>query len=103
MQRNEPNDSTILARPVCLFACVSDASFPYARSSLPHPQTGPPDSNQPSHITVLARPVCPFVCVSDVNVYVGIVEGAPASPYAYSSPTLRFPDERTPIEAKFRS
>ena len=30
---------------------------------------------------------------------VGVVECAPASPYAYSSPPHRFPDERTPIEA----
>ena len=32
-------------------------------------------------------------------VYVGVVDCAPASPYAYSSSTHRFPDERTHIEA----
>jgi hypothetical protein len=32
-------------------------------------------------------------------VYVYVVDCAPASPYAYSSSTHRFPDERTPIEA----
>jgi hypothetical protein len=32
-------------------------------------------------------------------VYPYVVECAPASPYAYSSSTHRFPDERTPIEA----
>ena len=34
-----------------------------------------------------------------LTVCVGVVECAPASPYAYSSPSHRFPDERTPIEA----
>ena len=34
-----------------------------------------------------------------LTVYVGVVECASASPYAYSSSTHRFPDERTPIEA----
>ena len=32
-------------------------------------------------------------------VYAYVVDCAPASPYAYSSSTHRFPDERTPIEA----
>jgi hypothetical protein len=32
-------------------------------------------------------------------VYAYVVDCAPASPYAYSSGTHRFPDERTPIEA----
>ena len=31
--------------------------------------------------------------------YAYVVDCAPASPYAYSSSTHRFPDERTPIEA----
>ena len=34
-----------------------------------------------------------------LTVCVGVVECAPASPYAYSSPSHRFPDERTIIEA----
>ena len=34
-----------------------------------------------------------------LTVCVGVVECASASPYAYSSPSHRFPDERTPIEA----
>jgi hypothetical protein len=38
--------------------------------------------------------------LSLLNVYVGVVECATASPYTYSSFTHRFPDERTPIEAK---
>ena len=33
-QRNQPSHSTVLARPVCLFVCVS-ASFPCARPLLP--------------------------------------------------------------------
>jgi hypothetical protein len=138
-QRNQPSHSTVLARPVCLFVCVSAAFFSCARSLL----TG--QRNQPSHSTVLARPVCPFVCVraasfpcrfldlglnfllasayctrahtlsldsfcrpaagkssiqaglSSLCVYAYVVDCAPASPYAYSSSTHRFPDERTPI------
>ena len=79
-QRNQPSHSTVLARPVCLFVCVS-ASFPCARPLLPSSARSAGQRNQPSHSTVLARPVCLFVCVS-----------------AASFP-CRFPDERTPIEA----
>ena len=80
-QRNQPSHSTVLARPVCLFVCVSAASFPCARPLLPSSDRSAGQRNQPSHSTVLARPVCLFVCVS-----------------AASFP-CRFPDERTPIEA----
>jgi len=41
-QRNQPSHSTVLARPVCPFVCVS-VSFPCA-FPCSHPQTGPPDS-----------------------------------------------------------
>jgi len=33
-QRNQPSHSTVLARPVCLFVCVSAASLPCAGSPL---------------------------------------------------------------------
>ena len=145
-QRNQPSHSTVLARPVRLFVCVSAASFPCARPLLPSSDRSAGQRNQPSHSTVLARPVCPFVCVSAASfpcrflhlslnfllastyctrahtlsldsfcrptsskssspaglfplVYAYVVDCAPASPYAYSSSTHRFPDERTPIEA----
>jgi hypothetical protein len=62
-QRNQPSHSTVLARPVCLFVCVSAAFFSCARSFLPSSDRSAGQRNQPSHSTVLARPVCPFVCV----------------------------------------
>ena len=63
-QRNQPSHSTVLARPVRLFVCVSAASFPCARPLLPSSARSAGQRNQPSHSTVLAHPVCPFVCVS---------------------------------------
>jgi hypothetical protein len=62
-QRNQPSHSTVLARPVCLFVCVSAAFFSCARSLPPSSGRSTGQRNQPSHSTVLARPVCPFVCV----------------------------------------
>jgi len=49
---------------VCLFVCVSAASFPCARPLLPSSARSAGQRNQPSHSTVLARPVCLFVCES---------------------------------------
>jgi hypothetical protein len=63
-QRNQPSHSTVLARPVRLFVCVSAASFPCARPLLPSSDRSAGQRNQPSHSTVLARPVCLFVCES---------------------------------------
>ena len=63
-QRNQPSHSTVLARPVRLFVCVSAASFPCARPLLPSSDRSAGQRNQPSLSTVLARPVCLFVCVS---------------------------------------
>ena len=55
-QRNQPSHSTVLARPVCLFVCVSAAFFPCARSLLPSSGRSTGQRNQPSYSTVLARP-----------------------------------------------
>ena len=55
-QRNQPSHSTVLARPVCLFVCVSAAFFSCARSLLPSSGRSTGQRNQPSHSTVLARP-----------------------------------------------
>jgi hypothetical protein len=46
-----------------------------------------------------ADQLCSLAGLSFPVVYVGVVECATASPYAYSSSTHRFLDERTPIEA----
>ena len=62
-QGNQFSHSTVLTRPVCLFVCVSDASFPCARPLLPSSARSAGQHNQPSHSTVLASPVCLFVCV----------------------------------------
>jgi hypothetical protein len=63
-QRNQPSHSTVLARPVCPFVCVSAASFSCARPLLPSSDRSAGQRNQPSHSTVIVHPVCPFVCVS---------------------------------------
>ena len=84
-QRNQPSLSTVLARPVCLFVCVSAASFPCRFLDL-------------GLTFFLASAYCTRARQSFPAVYVGVVECASASPYTYSS-THRFPDERTPIEA----
>jgi ribosomal protein S27E len=85
------------ARSGFLIVCCSDctpASFPYASASSTHTHTLSLDSccrptagksSSPAGLSTL--------------VYAYVVDCAPASPYAYSSSTHRFPDERTPIEA----
>jgi len=105
-QRKQPSHSTVLARPVCPFVYVSAASFPCRFSDLglnfllasafctrahtlsldtfSRPSAGKPSS--PAGLSTL--------------VYAYVVDRAPASPYTCSSSTHRFPDERTPIEAK---
>ena len=47
-QRNQPSHSTVLARPVRLFVCVSAASFPCARPLLPSSDRSAGQRNQPS-------------------------------------------------------
>jgi hypothetical protein len=86
------------ARSGLLIVCGSDctpASFPYASASFTHSHTlslhsccrpSAGKSSSPAGLSTL--------------VYAYVVDCAPASPYAYSSSTHRFPDERTPIEAK---
>jgi hypothetical protein len=85
------------ARSGFLIVCCSDctpASFPYESASFTHshtlsldsccrPTTG--KSSSPAGLSTL--------------VYAYVVDCAPASPYAYSLSTHRFPDERAPIEA----
>jgi hypothetical protein len=85
------------ARSGILIVCCSDctpASFPYASASFTHSHTlslhsccRPPTgkSSSPAGLSTL--------------VYAYVVDCAPASPYAYSSSTHRFPDERKPFEA----
>jgi len=85
------------ARSGFLIVCCSDctpASFPYASASFTHSHTLSLDSccrptagksSSPAGLSTL--------------VYAYVVDCAPASPYAYSSSSHRFPDERTPIEA----
>jgi hypothetical protein len=87
----------ISARSGLLIVCCSDcspASFPYASASFTHSHTLSLDS--------CCRPTdCKSSSPAGLStlVYAYIVDCAPASPYAYSSSTHRFPDERTPIEA----
>jgi hypothetical protein len=70
------------------------ASLSPASSSLTHARRMDGFCNQNADkLGYLAGP-------SLLTVYVGVVECAPASPYTYSSSTHRFPDERTPIEAR---
>ena len=86
------------ARSGFLIVCCSDctpASFPYASVSFTHSLSLSLDSfcrptAGKSSIPAGLSPLC---------VYAYVVDCAPASPYAYSSSTHRFPDERTPIEA----
>jgi hypothetical protein len=58
-----------------------------------------PRRTVPSNCNQNADQLGSLAGLSLLNVYVGVVECAPASPYTYSSSTHRFPDERTPIEA----
>jgi hypothetical protein len=85
------------ARTGFLIVCCSDctpASFPYASAFFTH-----------SHALILDSFCRPTAGKSSSPaglfplVYPYVVDCAPASPYAYSSSTHRFPDERTPIEA----
>ena len=85
------------ARSGFLIVCCSDctpASFPYASASFTHSHTLSLDSccrptaGKPSGPAGLST-----------LVYACVVDCAPASLYAYSSSTHRFPDERKPIEA----
>jgi hypothetical protein len=70
------------------------ASLPPASSSLTHTRRMDgfcnPNADQLGSLAGLSFPA----------VYAGVVECAPASPYTFSSSTHRFPDERTPIEAR---
>jgi hypothetical protein len=76
---------------VGVVACAP-ASLPPASSSLTHARGMDGFCNHTAdQLGSLAGPSSPAA-------YVGVVACAPASPYTYS--THRFPDERTPIEAK---
>jgi hypothetical protein len=87
------------ARSGFLIVCCSDctpASFSYASAFFTHSLTLSLDS--------FCRPTAgksssPAAGLFLPLVYAYVVDCAPASPYAYSSSTHRFPDERTPIEA----
>jgi hypothetical protein len=84
------------ARSGFLIVCCSDctpASFPYASASFAHSQALSLDSccrptagksSSPARLSTL--------------VYAYVVDCAPAPPYAYSSSTHRFLDERKPID-----
>ena len=85
------------ARSGFLIVCCIDytpPSFPYTSASFTH-----------SHTLSLDSFCRPTACKSRSSaglfplVYAYVVDCFPASPYAYSSSTHRFPDERTPIEA----
>ena len=85
------------ARSGFLIVCCSDctpASFPFASAFFTHSHTLSLDSFCRPTAGKSSSPagLFPFV-------YAYVVDCAPASPYAYSSSTHRFPDERTPIEA----
>ena len=85
------------ARSGFLIVCCSDctpAFFPFASACFTHSHTLSLDSfcrptagksSSPAGLSTL--------------VYANVVDCAPAYPYAYSSSTHRFPDERKPIEA----
>jgi len=85
------------ARSGFLIVCCSDctpASFPFASAFFTHSHTLSLDSFCRPTAGKSSSPAGLFPLV-----YVYVVDCAPASPYAYSSSTHRFPDERTPIEA----
>jgi hypothetical protein len=83
---------SLLTLYVSVVECAP-ASLPPASSSLTHARRMDGFCNQN------ADQLGSLAGLSLLTVYVGVVECAPASPYTYSSSTLRFPDERTPIEA----
>jgi len=86
------------ARSGVLIVCCSDctpASFPYASAFFTHYNTLSLDSFCRPTAGKSSSPAGLFLPL----VYAYVVDCAPASPYAYSSSTHRFPDERTPIEA----
>jgi hypothetical protein len=78
---------------VCCIDCTP-ASFPYASTFFTHSHTLSLDSFCRPTAGKSSSPPGLFPLV-----YAYVVDCASASPYAYSSSTLRFPDERTPIEA----
>jgi len=85
------------ARSGFLIVCCSDctpASFPFASAFFKHSLTQSLDIFCRPTAGKSSSPAGLFPLV-----YAYVVDCAPASPYAYSSSTHRFPDELTPIEA----